>query len=208
MGRAELPVFISYARKTSSKSAAALAEELRDVGAFLDSSDIEHGNRFPEALAAGLLAARIIVVFADETYFERWYCLRELNIALAPFRAVLRRNGSGTEQSDALRHIVVALPSDGRPSGLQRLPPLIREVNWPHADQTQALAAFVRTRLKANSETLERGLASRGVTHEARARLVEESALPSPWPLVGMPTYPGQFAPSLGHEFAGRANEL
>jgi hypothetical protein len=82
---ADHPVFISYARNTSAALAEALHRELGgDTGlAFLDTSDIETLQKFPAEISDALLAAKVVVVFADETYFTRWYCLREFETALA-----------------------------------------------------------------------------------------------------------------------------
>src|ERR1039457_5145774 len=91
---ADHPVFISYARKTSRADAETLHGELGgDPGlAFLDTSDIETLQKFPAEISDALLAAKVVVVFADETYFTRRYCLRES--ALAPFQALARGNVS------------------------------------------------------------------------------------------------------------------
>ena len=85
------PVFISYARKTSRKPAEALHRELggEEGLAFLDKTDIEAGELLPKALVDALLDSKVVVVFADETYFNREYCRRELQTALAPLKASL-----------------------------------------------------------------------------------------------------------------------
>jgi len=81
-----------------------------------------------------LLDAKVIVVFADETYFNRWYCLRESRTALAPFEALLRRGGASEQQkAAALSHLVVALPQRGPANLLKGLPSLIRQGSWPSA---------------------------------------------------------------------------
>src|ERR1039458_515000 len=103
---ADHPVFISYARKTSTAPAKALHRELGgDTGlAFLDTSDIETLQKFPAEISDALLAAKVVVVFADETYFTRWYCLREFETALAPFQALARSAAGETERQEALDH--------------------------------------------------------------------------------------------------------
>src|SRR5256885_3203450 len=83
MGSSPKSVFISYARRASATHAWALHRTLGD-DSFLDESDIELGARFPEVLIDALLGSRVVVVFADETYFRRWYCLWELRTALGP----------------------------------------------------------------------------------------------------------------------------
>lgn len=60
----EFPVFISYVRIESRNQAVALHTALGGAEglAFLDTEDIEHGERFPERLASALLGARVIVL--------------------------------------------------------------------------------------------------------------------------------------------------
>src|SRR5512147_1135127 len=106
------PVFISYARRASATHAEALHRALNGA-AFLDTTDIEAGEQFPRILIDALFAAKAVVIFAEEVYFERWYCLRELRTALAPYDLALRRPGVSQEQIEAaLHHIILALPAD------------------------------------------------------------------------------------------------
>lgn len=74
-------IFISYARKASSEPAERLRASLESLGirAFMDSSNLELGERFPGALAHAILASRIVVVFVEDLYFESWYCRRREN---------------------------------------------------------------------------------------------------------------------------------
>src|ERR1700736_3585886 len=133
------PVFIPYARKTSREPAGGLHRELGGESglAFLDTSDIEAGEQFPKLLVDALLDAKVIVVFADETYFNRWYCLRELRTGLAPFKALLRRGAASEQQrAAALSHLVVALPQRGPANLLDGLPSPVRQGSWPSSDQT------------------------------------------------------------------------
>ncbi|MGA2327596.1 MAG: tetratricopeptide repeat protein [Bryobacteraceae bacterium] len=197
------PVFISYARRTSREAAEALHQALGDE-AFLDSSDIEDGEQFPRAIIEALLGSRVVVALADEVYFTRWYCLRELRTALAPYDALLRTPGSTSEQlSEALRHIVIALPGGGRPAALDNLPPDLRMTSWPRADETERLVALIRERLPAASL----GAAAGGRILET---LVEEAALPPPGNLAGVPVYhpKGQMEVSIGERFVGRAHDV
>jgi hypothetical protein len=197
------PVFISYARRTSLDAAQALHQALGDE-AFLDSSDIEDGEQFPRAIIEALLASRVVVVLAYDVYFTRWYCLRELRTALAPYDVLLRTPGSTSEQlSEALRHIVIALPAGGRPAALDNLPPDLRMTSWPRADETERLVALIRERLPASSL----GDAAGGRILET---LLEEAALPPPGNLAGVPVYhpKGQMEVSIGERFVGRANDV
>jgi hypothetical protein len=201
------PVFISYARRTSREAAEKLHAALGDE-AFLDSSDIEDGELFPRAIIEALLASRVVVVLADEVYFTRWYCLRELRTALAPYDVLLRTPGSTSEQlSEALAHIVIALPGGGRPAALDNLPPDLRLGNWPRADETERLVAIIRARLGGAS------LGERLGTSEGRRileTLVEEAALPPPGNLAGVPVYhpKGQMDQSIRERFVGRAHDV
>src|SRR5215469_5433186 len=83
----------SYSRKASAESAKKLKARLESVGitAFMDSSNLELGERFPGALAHAILASRIVVVFVEDRYFQSWYCLRELRTALGPFDLAMRK---------------------------------------------------------------------------------------------------------------------
>lgn len=203
------PVFISYARRSSLEAAQALHRALGDE-AFLDSSDIEGGEQFPRAIIEALLASRVVVVLADEVYFTRWYCLRELRTALAPYDVLLRTPGSTSEQlSEALRHIVIALPGGGRPAALDNLPPDLRVADWPRADETQRLVELIRARLSTTPLSLgERLSTSEG--GRILETLVEEAALPPPGNLAGVPVYhpKGQMEVSIGERFVGRAHDV
>src|ERR1035438_6915410 len=75
------PVFISYARNASAQHARALADRLGDLS-FLDTSEIDDGDQFPQRLLDSLLAARVIVIFATRAYLERRFCRIEMRLAL------------------------------------------------------------------------------------------------------------------------------
>src|ERR1019366_8550498 len=64
------PIFISYARRTSLNEARALKAQLGDL-AFLDETEIPSREQFAKVIAKGLMEARLAVVFADDTYFDR-----------------------------------------------------------------------------------------------------------------------------------------
>jgi TIR domain len=205
------PVFISYARKTSRELAEGLHRELGGESglAFLDTSDIEAGEQFPKVLVDALLDAKVIVVFADETYFNRWYCLRELRTALAPFEALLRRGMASEQQSAAaLLHLVVALPQQGSVNLLDGLPPLIQKASWPSADQTATLAQLVKTKLSSIGASIRAHIGSDLEADAIRATLLGESALPPPMNLAGVIQFPLALRVSLGEGFVGRANDL
>src|ERR1039457_6183953 len=157
---ADHPVFISYARKTSRADAETLHGELGgDPGlAFLDTSDIETLQKFPAEISDALLAAKVVVVFADETYFTRWYCLREFETALAPFQALLRRSAPDGEKDQALFHFVIALPKAVSRHVTDRLPSSLGHTQWLQASDTKGLAEAVRKRLEGATLSLEEDL--------------------------------------------------
>jgi tetratricopeptide (TPR) repeat protein len=213
-------VFISYARKTSAPYAVALYSRLREtpaIPAFLDTSDIEAGDRFPNVLADALLRSTVVVVFVEDVYFDRWYCLRELRTALAPFDLALRRNNGGQETERALEHIVIALPAAGlAPAQLDDLPPLLaRGESWLGAHQTDQLAELVRRRYAALPQTLAERIGDTEAQSLAR-EFLSEAVLPEPVssgrePRVQdgeVPFYAQALPPSLEEGFVGRANDL
>jgi tetratricopeptide (TPR) repeat protein len=201
-------VFISYARGTSLEHAKALQQALGSDVAFLDTSSIEVGERFPTALADALLGSRVVVAFADELYFTRWYCLWELRAALTPFLS-LSPNAPESDKSQALSYLVLALPSgDPSPSTLERLPPPLRAVQWPRADQTESLVQRIRACLAGGLPSLEARLEKLGRLEETRERLLQSSALPPPRSLAGLRLHPLDPPPSIGASFVGREDEL
>ncbi|HEX5745378.1 MAG TPA: toll/interleukin-1 receptor domain-containing protein [Archangium sp.] len=201
-------VFISYARGSSLEHAKALQQALGADVAFLDTSSIEVGERFPSALADALLGSRVIVAFADELYFTRWYCLWELRAALTPFLA-LSPNAPEVDKSLALSSLVLALPAwDPSPGTLERLPPPLRAMQWPRAEQTEALVQWIRACLAGEPPSLESRLEKLGRLEETRESLLQSSALPPPRSLAGLRLHPLDPPPSIGASFVGREDEL
>ena len=182
-------VFISYARSSSASEAGSLAkllgEQVGQDAVFLDTAAIDTGEEFPSVLADAVLDAQIVVVIADARYFERWYCLRELRLALV-----------SPEQ------IVVAL---GEGPDLALLPGLTTR-NWPQAKNTNAVAELVKRRLDNQPSSIR----SRDT---AKAQLlfqitIEESRLPQPLPIPSEIPTAGQIAVSIGDRFVGRSDDL
>ncbi|MFE8603925.1 tetratricopeptide repeat protein [Archangium violaceum] len=205
-------VFISYARSTSRTHAESLHQALGGDGgqAFLDTSDLEHGDHWPATLMGAMLAARVVVIFADDTYFQRLYCCRELRFALAPFLAARNHpEPSEVQRFEALAPLVIARSAVG-PSSLALLPPQLRDTQWPRADETQALVALVRSKLDTSGQTLGERLEELGASRsKTAAQVVEELALEPPAPLeVTQPLYPVSLQSSLGGDFVGRADAL
>jgi hypothetical protein len=105
------PVFISYAQQANAEQALALHEALggQEGLAFLDKPGVQPESRFSQELAAALLTARVVVVFASEEYFRSRFCLWELNIALEPLRK-LAPEATDVERSAALEPVLIVRP--------------------------------------------------------------------------------------------------
>jgi hypothetical protein len=207
------PVFISYARTTSRQHAEALHRELGELS-FFDTSDIETGEQFPEVLVDALLDAKVVVIFADERYFQRWYCRKELETALKPFE-ILSKQSSHTQekQNSTLDGIILALPPNQPGKVMTRLlhnlPPRLGTANWPMADNTTALATLIRNQVKTIQHSFGEVLDTLEKRVYVRNELLEESALPPPSDLRSVPHSELQGMPvSLRKGFVGRANEL
>jgi len=207
------PVFISYARTTSRQHAEALHHELGELS-FLDTSDIEAGEQFPERLVDALLDAKVAVIFIDERYFQRWYCRKELETVLKPFEILSKQTGPTQERlNDALDGIVLDLPPDQPGSVTSRLlhnfPPRIGTANWPMAGETEGLATLIRNRVETTEDTIGMALEKFDQRAHIRNALLEESALPPPSDLRSVRHRELQGMPvSLRKGFVGRANEL
>lgn len=185
---------MSYARGSSVAPAQALAARL-GADAFLDVSAIDEGEAFPERLLTALLDARVVVVFATETYLTRRFCRLELRLALAA-------------DTPGDSRIVLAL-GDGAASVLAGLPPALATRNWPQAGAIDDLEQLVRRQLAQHRDPLRAGLDLASATRLAAAFL-DESGVPEPRSLAGLRTAlpPGSLARSLGSRFVGRASDL
>lgn len=203
-------VFISYARNTSRVHAEALYEALGgSTGlAFLDTTGIDAGDPIPPVLLEALLGSRVVVLFADDAYFQSWYCQWELRATLAPFLSLPPGASEETRQA-TLAPIVVALPSaESPPLALDRLPPRLLMTLWPAANETLRLVELVRERLAEATQRLQDRIDTAGGLHP-RTTLLEDAALPAPVSVAGFhPLHPLQHPPSLGSSFVGRAEEL
>jgi len=184
-------VFLSYSRAASRPQALALSALLRSTLAhqqvFLDTNDIAPGAQFPDELAAAVAASRAVVVFADDHYFSRPWCVREFEAALA--------------NAGAARTVLVALPTEGdSDSLLLHLPPALSRRAWPRANETQAIADMVSRALGAG---LDRTLAV-----PAKSALRPEGIVP-PLPWRAAQRVSAEAAPdSRGEGFIGREHAL
>ncbi|HZH77892.1 MAG TPA: toll/interleukin-1 receptor domain-containing protein [Archangium sp.] len=199
------PLFISYARGSAETSARALHAALGEELAFLDSRGLEPGDPIPEDLLDALLGSRAVVLFLDERYLQRWYCLWELRAALQPY-LLLPVSASEPEKRAALAHIIVA--RSGPSSLLEHLPPQLRNGVWPAQEDASALKALSLEVLARMPLSLGDRLSQLENLPALRARLLEETAISSPKRLVGMPQFPYDLEPSIQHRFVGRADEL
>jgi tetratricopeptide (TPR) repeat protein len=202
-------VFISYARDASRPNAEALHKALGPDVAFLDTEEIGVGDPFPERLVDALYDARVIVIFAEPTYFTRRYCLQEFQIACGPFFQVLERRGATqAEKDEAIRGIVVALPPTGVDPMMERFPPGIGGRNWPKVDEIDALASLVRDEVAAKPATLRERYEVLGADEAERARFLSASLLPEPQKIGAIPIPDKQPLQSLHDAFVGRADDL
>ena len=204
------PVFLSYARATSRPHATRLYDALGGEAAglcFLDTTDVESGDRLPETLVDALLESRIVVVFATPEYFGRWYCQLEFGVARMPS---LHLAGTGeAERSRALDGLVIALPDQDADGVADWLPPVARVTAWPAQDDIGALAALVRARLAGDPPTYRERLAAFTDPRAERERLRDASRLPRAPRGHGVLTVaPPGLSPSIGDAFVGRADDL
>lgn len=205
--KTQKPVFISYARRTSRSFAEALQQRLGERLCFLDTEDIEPLDHFPRRLSEGLLGCRLVVVLFDHEYFQRWYCLREWMLALAPWQSVLERGGRPGEE--ALAHLLIVLPTGSLSmEDSARIPPPSQQRNWPSASQPEVIADIVKERLTKVRRTLQDRLQLSGKTSIAHELFSAESALPFPPQRLSIPHAPENLPHSLHDSFVGRANDL
>lgn len=204
-------VFISYARGASQAAARRLRVDLEQSGltVFLDERDIPFGAAFPAELTRGLLDARAVVVFAEESYFRRPWCVHELRLITAAWRA---------GDAAALMSVVVALPvGTALEPVTAQLPPPLASASWPRAEQAEALAQTVAAAARASTATLRERLD--GVSDDTARVMLQGADQPLAWNTssdppaqVAQPTPPlwwADDAPSTrGDAFIGRASAL
>ena len=181
-----------------------------DAGlAFLDTEQVDYGATFPKALANALLDARVAVLFLDNDYFCRWYCLLEMRLALTAYHKALRKKELRDAARSALNSVVLVLSPDLDSGLLQRFPAELRSAHWPSITDPTAVAALVLDRLQSAGPTLREQLDRLGGADAERDRLLDAGGLPPPADLSETPVWPASgLFPSLGDVFVGRANEL
>jgi tetratricopeptide (TPR) repeat protein len=206
-------VFISYAHATTQTAARRLRDELAKGGLtiFLDERQIPYGDPFPRDIADGLLDSRMVVVLADETYFQRPWCVYEYQLITAAYRAKAEAKDEETE------HIVVMLPETGDVAAIiAHLPPPLARVSWPTIERTAAIVDMIHGRLGGITETLASRVES--VNDDAVQRLRTGGDIPLAWPgeKLGSPKdaksairkYADLIPESRGEEFIGRGAEI
>jgi hypothetical protein len=202
-------VFISYSRHASSAAAVALRDRLaeRGITGFLDVSNLDVGEEFPQELADGILDARIVVLVLSNTYFERWYCLRELRTALGPYDfATQRAERDDDALTRSLRSLIVLLPDDA--VGLDQLPRRLSNTNWPHVAEMDRLVELVEERLAAGTPQLRQQLEEMQA-YQLLQGFREAAAVPPPTDDSTLFRYHSSPPErSLEDQFAGRADDL
>jgi tetratricopeptide (TPR) repeat protein len=199
-------VFISYSRRSNSEPARdlydALVSRLGKNSVFLDTEAIETGTTFPDELREAMLNARVFVALVDETYFERWYCRQEWDLA-----CLLLSNAdvaNAAQRGEAVEHLVVALPSGSFPDSVDlMLPPTVRRTNLPQATATEDVVGLVIQR--RNLDRLGKRFAKANIRNIAD-RFLSETAPPAR--RMCARTHPASFPRSLTSRFVGRTDDL
>jgi len=188
------PVFISYARGASAAGARALANRLGDL-AFLDTSDIDDGDHFPECLLEGILNARVIVIFAPHAYSERRFCRLEMRLALA--------GGDPTAS-----HLVLAL-GEGSGEILDGMPVAVASTSWPTDSEIDRLEALSLRLLDAHPLAIRERLPG-DEAQKLAISFLNQSGIPEPRSMRGISNslLVGTAAQSIGSRFVGRAEDL
>ncbi len=200
-------VFISYARASTLKEANDLRQaiEKKGITVFIDDREISPGNSFPNYIADSLLKSKLMVVFADETYFQRPWCVYEFIVGVAPYRATARTDKADIDS--LMEHLIITFPPvEDISSMIPHLPPPIAEKNWPKADETGRLARLVANRLT----NIQKPIASRlkNLDDEAVNSLRKGGEIPQPVILTPVPGYRHGMPASLKYGFMGRVEDL
>jgi hypothetical protein len=191
--------FISYARTPSSAAAVALRDALQNkfASVFLDTSDIEDAAEFPRAIVDGILEATVFLAIVDSSYTRRWYCLRELQLAMA---AVARARSEGKEGP----RIVITVAGDDA-SHISELPPDLAMRNWPPVSDISRVTELLEAEIPLAGGTFGTFLKS---YDPAVIALTEAPRLPAPRDGIAARVLPAGLPPSCHDAFVGRADEL
>lgn len=189
------PVFISYARATAADHAAALAGALGGR-AFLDKDHLPDGEPFPAKLADAVLDARVVVIFADATYFRSRFCRAERLLALSP------RPTPGRDPA----HLIIALGPDVGQDVLSNLVHNLRERSWPQFHETKRIVALVEKGLAAAKHSIRETDPER--TTRVRKQVLDGLILPLPQPPGDITAFPQPLPRSIHDRFVGRETEM
>jgi tetratricopeptide (TPR) repeat protein len=207
-------VFISYAHAGGAiEHIRALAKLMTADGlsVFLDERTIPYGSAFPHDIADALLDARQVIVFIDSVYFTRPWCVYEMQVITAPYRAAI------SPADDLLEYVTVVLLGEDDVTALTaHLPPPLAKASWPAVSQTDAIVDLVKSRKQTCTESLGTRLSA--VNDDAVKRLRSGGDIPLAWApteSTSAPTLPANrpwhlelMPETRAEEFIGRAADL
>src|SRR5262249_9076577 len=151
---------------------------------------------------------KLVVVFATDLYFERWYCWKEWSIARAAWDTVEQRRAESPVGDEALDALLVLLPAGAASTTLlERLPPPLRRRNLIAAAALDLVATEIERRRMRIRRTLGERLAALGVDEPVRNLIGGADPIPQPRPPKGV-AVPAGLRMSIGDRFVGRAVEL
>jgi hypothetical protein len=187
------PVFISYARVANMAQAQALKKELGEL-AFLDTTQIDGGDPFPQRLLDGLMDASVVVIFLSRPYSESRVCRLEMRLAMAG--------------NPASSNLILVL-GEGALDILNEVPPMFADSNALPASATNEIETLVRRRL-ADQPTPLRQRLSEAEAQRLRSAFLNEANMLEPRSLEGIVCSLPQGASghSIGSRFIGRGEEL
>lgn len=198
-------VFISYARTSSGDEAHQLANALStiDVSTFIDDRIIPAGSAFPKDIAEGILHSRVMVVFVEPGYFERYWCVCEYQLGVSLYR----KNPIHTKTDDSLDHMVIALPGETDPNSIiAHLPPPLATLSWPQAEDTKQLVSLVQQRLAKTPISIGEQL--KGFDDYAVKMLIDGGSIPVSTSIKTISCYLKNIPDGLGNDFVGRQDIL
>ncbi|TQV89656.1 toll/interleukin-1 receptor domain-containing protein [Aliikangiella coralliicola] len=198
-------VFISYARTSSFDEAHQFAALLTDNGIshFIDDRSIPLGSRFPQDIAKSLLNSRVMVVFVDSVYFERYWCVCEYQLGIALYR----KNISNGKVESPLEHMLIALPENTELDMVKaHLPPLLSNTSWPASDNSADLVELVIRKLEKDPDVIGNQLDE--FDDNAVKMLLDGGSIPVPAVIKNIPNFLKNIPDGLGNEFIGRQDIL
>ncbi len=196
-------VFISYARSSAKEQATALKDALIEKGVkvFLDEKEIPAGGTFPTYLADALIDTRLVIVFADETYFSKTWCVYEFKVCIAPCQHAMSLADNSCD------HIIIALPETGDVGNVvDHLPVALKAGSWLKFNDTAGLVNQVVQQLSKVQGTLGKKL--KGLDNDAVKSLRNGALINAAVKLPQKLKYLKYLPASLKEKFVGRADRL